>query len=246
MIVRLPTLLEFEYLPSVLGRKASEERQSTKQRRKLHRNQIMEKVLPLSPPAPLQLRVVQKTKPPRYQGNNHLAAAPFWERQKQEEDQLRAPRKQAVASIRRQSQLFTFLLTLCSLAAVDPYMFLPTGTILYALAIAICFENWELEAQENRRYMEKIRKHREQLDWVEKQVLEAQFEYHVLRNQPHVDIRVLRKTKNRDPEEDFDPDNDEWIVYADTNKHRRPPRPPPLRFPPPRQQRSNGKKNKSN
>lgn len=201
----------------------------------------METLLPLSPETSLQLRRIRKIKPPRYQGNHHLATAPFWERQKQEEDQERIPRKQTVVSIRRQSQLFAFLVTLCSFAAVDPYLFLPTGTILYALAITICWENWELDVQEHQRYMEKIRKHQEQLDWVERQVQAAQFEYHVIRNKPHVDVKVLRKTKNRDPEAEFDPDNDEWIVYVDEKKNHRPPRTPPMRFLP-RQDRSNPKR----
>ena len=201
----------------------------------------METFLPLSPEAPLQLRRIRKIKPPRYQGNRHLETAPFWERQKQEEDQERIPRKQTVVSIRRHSQLFAFLVTLCSFAAIDPYLFLPTGTILYALAITICWENWELDVQEHQRYMEKIRKHQEQLDWVERQVQAAQFEYHVIRNKPHVDVKVLRKTKNRDPEAEFDPDNDEWIVYVDEKKNHRPPRPPPMRFLP-RQDRSNPKR----
>lgn len=200
-------------------------------------------------PAPMRLRRIQKESPPRYQGGGvHRPRAPFWERQKREEEQKQS--KHTVATIKRRSQLFAFLVTLVSFAVVDDYMLLPSGTLLYAIALSIAWENWTDEAEENLRYLEKIRRYRNKLRTIESEVQKAEFEYHVLRNQPHVEIVALRRNqqKRNSPAEnfkqdselvDFDPDNDHWIIYADEKKHR----PHRLEQPkgPPKYRRSNSK-----
>ena len=185
----------------------------------------MEPSLPLSPPSPLRLRRIQKVDPPRYQDFDHHLVAPFWERQQQELEEERYPRKQSVASIRRHSQLFAFLVTIASFVSVDPYSLLPTGTILYAVALSMAWEHWENEEQENLRYLEKLRQYHKQMERIESEVQKAEFEYHVLRNQPHVDIMALRKIKKHNPSNgpnsNFDLDHDQWIIYADEKKYHR-------------------------
>jgi len=179
-----------------------------------------------STPAPLRLRRIQKVDPPRYQDIFDGHQAPFWERQQLEEEEERSPRRQTVASIRRHSQLFAFVVTIASFAAVDTYMLLPAGTIFYAAALSMAWENWEEEAQENLRYLETLRHYREQMERVEREVEKAEFEYHVLRNKPHVNIMAVRKTKRTTANIhglDFDPENDEWIVYADEKRRHLPP-----------------------
>ena len=174
--------------------------------------------LPPPLPAPLRFRRIQNSNPPRYRdivGIDHRA--PFWERQQQEEAQQKSPKKKSVVSIRRHSQLCAFLITLVSFVAVDDYAFLPTGTVLYALTLCIAWENWENETQENLRYQEKLKLYHQQMEQIEKDIQRAEFEYHVLRNLPHVDIKALRATNN--PGE-LDPENDRWIVYADHGQRR--------------------------
>lgn len=196
-------------------------------RKNAHKRQRGERVAPpLSPPAPMRLRRIQKVHPPRYQDIFDGHQAPFWERQQLEEEEERSPRRQSVASIRRQSQLFAFVVTIASFAAVDKYMLLPTGIIIYSVALSIAWENWEEEAQENLRYLETLRHHREQIERIEREVEKAEFEYHVLRNKPHVNIMAVRKTKRATGNIhglDFDPEHDEWIVYADEKRRHLPP-----------------------
>jgi hypothetical protein len=179
-------------------------------------------ILPPPPLSPLRLRRIWRVDPPKYKdviGGGDKA--PFWERQQREEEQKRCPRRRTVASIQRHSQLFAFLVTLASFVAVDDYTLLPTGTLLYTIALSMAWENWTDEVEDNLKYLEKLRQYHNQLEKIEREVQKAQFEYHVLRNQPHVDIVALRRTKdnhnglhgkNKIPE-------DHWIVYADEKKH---------------------------
>ena len=237
-MIPLPSLLVLDSPPRLLGEKGASDRDTRKGknttnhhigRRNAEKRQRGERIA-LTPPAPLRLRRIQKIDPPRYQDVGHQVA-PFWERQQLEEEEERSPRKQTVASVRRHSQLFAFCVTLVNFVAVDTYTLLPTGTILYMVALSMAWENWELEEQENLRYLEKIRQYRKQMERIEDEVQKAQFEYHVLRNQPHVNIMALRKTKHNPDKSDngldFDPDNNTWIVYADGGR-RRPPPPPPV------------------
>lgn len=202
-----------------------------RQRRKMEQPTI----LPPPTPAPLRLRRIWRVDPARYRdvigGGGHHLRAPFWKRQQWEEEQIRSPRRRTVASIQRHSQLFAFLVTLASFVAVDDYTLLPTGTLFYTIALSIAWENWTDEVEEHLKYLEKLRQYHNQLEKIEMEVQKAQFEYHVLRNQPHVDIVALRRTKdnnngsqgknkNQGFGPDFHPDQDHWIVYADEKKHR--------------------------
>jgi hypothetical protein len=168
-------------------------------------------------------------------GGGRHPRAPFWERQQREEEQERSHGRHTVASIQRRSQLCIFLVTLASFAMFDEYLLLPSGILLYAVTLSMAWENWANEAEENLRYAEILKQYHLKLQRVENEIQKARFEYHVLRNQPHVDIVALRRTttKQRGPDGggeeyrglglDFDPD-DHWIVYADETRRRRPQR----------------------
>lgn len=238
---------------------STRKRAAKRQRRKMGTSVVS--TTPNLPPAPLRFRRVRKTDPPRYRDVvvGFHPRAPFWERQQREEKQNRSPGRQTVASIRRHSQLCTFLVTLASFVAVDEYTLLPSFGLLYVVALSVAWESWMDEAEENVRYLEKLKQYHNKLQTIEKEVQKAQFEYHVLRNQPHIDIVALQRKKKKrnsnDPEaeassdnrgsssfENFDPDDDHWIVFADESKSRRqqsqPPRPRPR--PRPHQEQTDG------
>ena len=195
-----------------------------RQRRKMEQQPTI--LPPPPPPSPLRLRRIWRVDPPRYKdvlgGGGHNLKAPFWERQQREEEQKRSPRRRTVASIQRYSQLFAFLVTLASFVDIDDYTLLPTGTLLYTIALSMAWENWTDEVEENLKYLEKLRQYHNQLEKIEREVQKAQFEFHVLRNQPHVDIVALRRTKDdhNGPQGANKIPEDQWIVYADEKKHR--------------------------
>ena len=180
-------------------------------------------------PAAIRLQRIWETEPPQIGGFEMVGAnqrAPFWERQQQEEEQQKSPTKKLVVSLRRKSQVFAFLWTLATFVAVDDYALLPVGTLLYAVAITMAWENWTDEAEENRRLMQQINRHKARLKTIQREVDNAKFEYHVLKNKPQVDIVVLHrratapKYNGRDMDSNWNADDDDWVIFADEKKHK--------------------------
>uniref|UniRef100_A0A7S4ER84 Uncharacterized protein n=1 Tax=Pseudo-nitzschia australis TaxID=44445 RepID=A0A7S4ER84_9STRA len=187
-------------------------------------------------PPSMRLRRITNLEPPRVGMMGADPIAPFWERQQQEEEQQRSAAKKLVVSLRRKSQLFAFFTTLASFVIADEYSLLPIGTLLYAMAITLAWENWTDEVEENRKLMHKIQQHKTRLKSIEREIQKAKIEYHVLQNKPHVDVVALRRRQRRPPNAEpsshahgrglelvmnsnsnlnSNVSDDHWIVYAD-------------------------------
>ena len=93
-------------------------------------------------------------------------------------------------SFRRSSYLVTFLMMICQFAMFDTYHMLPTGVILYAMAISLAIEQFETERYNEQEFMNAM-KYEQEVE-IQRQVNIAKFEYHVLRNQLHIQILTNR------------------------------------------------------
>ena len=124
----------------------------------------------------------------------------------------RRPRTKLAVSIRRKSQLFGLLATAVAFASVDEFALLPTGTILYVIALTTAWERWMDELEQNRLFLRMLQNQQRQRDIVERRIEKVKFEYHVLKNRPDVEVFAFPSGGK---------DDGKWIVYADDKKPRR-------------------------
>ena len=199
---------------------------------------------------PIRLRKVIEIEPRRrrydYDGFTNPRTR-FWELQQQEERQQqsqhntnnqgggrRQPNTKLVISIRRKSQLCIFLLTLISFIIVDEWSLLPAGTILYIVALSIAWENWMNELEQDQLFIKQLQNQRNKRNKLQYEIDKAKFEYHILKNKPNIDIKVIiNKNKNNKRQQQqqqeqqqltYDDNNNnnnfdtKWIIYADERR----------------------------
>lgn len=117
-------------------------------------------------------------------------------------------------SVRRRSVLAGLLAVgLLPFLVADELMLLPVGIVAYAAALTVAWEQWTDEVQADRAARQEQDGRRRMREFAEVElrgaIARAEFEYHILRKQPHVRIVPVRR---RSYEGDYD---DEMIVlYA--------------------------------
>lgn len=109
-----------------------------------------------------------------------------------------------MATLRRKTHLFSFLVLLCQFAIVDTVNFLPLGITLYSAAINICLEIFsdqndvfltslfgeEFPEQDSTELQEQEKEFRRIYD-------AAKFEYHVLKKKPKTTFARVRDRDGR-------------------------------------------------
>jgi hypothetical protein len=102
-------------------------------------------------------------------------------------------------SIRRKSQLAAFVILLIQFAGVDTYHLLPTGMILYAVALQVAWEQWTDEVLEQHQRYQKEQLQEEQ--WrhagLQAAIRQAEFEYHILKNRRDIEIVPVEEPDGR-------------------------------------------------
>lgn len=119
-----------------------------------------------------------------------------WLQHQQDQDH-----KVPTVSLKSRSPLMTVLLILLQLAILDDWNLLPTGILLYVVGIPMCFEEFSrtdrggyinnfvdrllLSREDDEDLLLRMEQNNEIL---QSRIHAAMFEYHVLRNRPHVQI----------------------------------------------------------
>ena len=151
-------------------------------------------------------------------------------------------RWRTVVSIRRQSELCVFVVSVFAFVAVDDWSLLPAGMLLYYVALTVSWNNWMEELDHDREFLQRLTLRRKKYEQhrlhLDEELQKARFEYHVLKNQPDMEIKVVAmvptttdrnvpKTPNRIRNKDDDDagvyptTNAKWIIYAEPKRHRR-------------------------
>jgi hypothetical protein len=189
---------------------------------------------------PIRLRKVIEIEPRRrrydYDGFTNPRTR-FWELQQQEERQQqsqhntntnnnnqgggrRQPNTKLVISIRRKSQLCIFLLTLISFIIVDEWSLLPAGTILYIVALSIAWENWMNELEQDQLFIKQLQNQRNKRNKLQYEIDKAKFEYHILKNKPNIDIKVIiNKNKRQQQQQQEQEQEQQQLTYDDNNNN---------------------------
>ena len=186
------------------------------------------------PSVPLRLRRIIEIEPQRRQRYDYdqfsNPRTRFWELQQHEERQQQSQHNnnnnnqgKLVVSIHRKSQLCIFLFTLIPFILVDEWSLLPAGTIFYITALSIAWENWMNELEQDQLFIQQLKYQRQKRNKLHHEIENAKFEYHILKNEPYVDIKVIINERGNNDKNDknsknnnFDP---KWTIYADERRH---------------------------
>jgi hypothetical protein len=186
------------------------------------------------PSVPLRLRRIIEIEPQRRRLYDYdqfsNPRTRFWELQQHEERQQQSQHNnnnksqgKLVVSIHRKSQLCIFLFTLIPFILVDEWSLLPAGTIFYIAALSIAWENWMNELEQDQLFIQQLKYQRQKRNKFYHEIENAKFEYHILKNKPNIDIKVIINERgNNDKNEknsknnNFDP---KWTIYADERRH---------------------------
>ena len=155
----------------------------------------------------------------------------FWELQQHEERQQQSQHNnndknqgKLVVSIHRKSQLCIFLFTLIPFILVDEWSLLPAGTIFYITALSIAWENWMNELEQDQLFIQQLKYQRNKRNKLHYEIENAKFEYHILKNKPNIDIKVIinNENKNNNNKNDKNSNNNnfdpKWTIYADERR----------------------------
>jgi hypothetical protein len=252
-MIPIPSVFFFEECYPPVGevryrRRMNENRQQQQQQQQQHHyssNVSRPSSQPPVPAPPLRLRQVIEIEPPRrrydYDGFTNPKAR-FWELQQQEERQQSqhnnnknegggGPNTKLIVSIRKKSQLCIFLSILIPFILVDEWSLLPAGTILYITALSIAWENWMNELEQDQLFIQQLKNQRNKRNKLQYEIDKAKFEYHVLKNKPNIDIKVILNKNNKHQHHhqqqqqqltDDDINNNDfdtkWIIYAEERR----------------------------
>ena len=192
---------------------------------------------PSQPLVPLRLRQVIDIEPQRRRRYDYdqfsNPRTRFWELQQHEERQQQSQHNnnnnnknqgKLVVSIHRKSQLCIFLFTLIPFILVDEWSLLPAGTIFYITALSIAWENWMNELEQDQLFIQQLKYQRQKRNKLHHEIENAKFEYHILKNKPNIDIKVIinNENKNNNNKNDKNSNNNnfdpKWTIYADERR----------------------------